>query len=92
MIRAVVAFVDRKGQPPPELKRVFDWRNWGALPRAGGSDDQRYGELDKMLAAANVHDLWKMHKGGNLKRMTKEQIKMLRLLKELLNEGFVNGR
>ena len=87
MIRAVVEYVDGNGQPPPELTKVFNWRNWGILPRAGGSDDQRYGELDKMLAAANVHDLWKMHKDGNLKRMNPKQIDMLRLLK-----GFLNGR
>lgn len=91
MIRAVVAFVDGKGQPPPELKKVFDWRNWGVLPRAGGTDDQRYGELDKMLAAANVHDLWKLHKGGGLSKMTKDQTKMLHSLKKLL-KGLLNGR
>jgi hypothetical protein len=82
MIRAVVAFVEGDGQPPPELKKVLTWRNWNLMPRAGGSDDQRYGELEKMLAAANVHDVWKAYKQGNLKSMTPEQTKMLTALKE----------
>ena len=85
MIRAVVEYVDGEGQPPPELSKVFSWRNWGIMPRAGGSEDQRYGELEKMLASANTHDLWKMHKDGNLKKMTPEQVKMLEGLKRLLN-------
>ena len=86
MIRAVVEFVNGNGQPPPEfLRKVLNWRNWGIMPRAGGSDDQRYGELEKMLAVANVYDLWKLHKGGGRSRMTKDQTKMLYSLKQLTN-------
>ena len=83
MIRAVVDYLEGEGQPPPELKRVFHKRNWDLMPRSGGSDNQRYGELEKMLAAANVHDLWKSHKDGNLKKMTPAQIRMLHTLKGL---------
>ena len=83
MIRAVVEYVEGEGQPPPELKKVFTWRNWNLMPRSGGSDDQRYGELEKMLAAANVHDVWKAHKKGGLKDMTPKQKKMVTVLKRL---------
>ena len=83
MIRAVVEYVNGEGQPPPELKKVLTWRTWGIMPRSGGSDEQRYGELEKMLAAANVHDVWQAHKKGHLKDMTPEQKKMLMVLKRL---------
>ena len=83
MIRAVVEYVEGEGQPPPELKKVLTWRTWNIMPRSGGSDEQRYGELEKMLAAANVHDVWQAHKKGNLKDMTPEQKKMLMVLKRL---------
>ena len=83
MIRAVVKYVEGEGQPPPELKKVLTWRTWNIMPRSGGSDEQRYGELEKMLAAANVHDLWKSHKQGHLKDMTPKQTEMLVAIKRL---------
>jgi len=83
MIRAVVRYADEKGAPPPELSRFFKWRTWGVLPRAGGTDDQRAGELDRMLACANSYDVWKLHKQGKLKNMTPDQIKMLKELTDL---------
>ncbi len=85
MILAVVEHIEGNGQPPPELQKVLRWRTWGVLPRGGGIDNQRHGELEKMLAVANAYDVWKMHKGGNLKTMTKAQTEMLRGLKGLLN-------
>ena len=83
MIRATVRYADGNGAPPPELSRLFKWRNWGVLPRAGGTDDQRAGELDRMLVCANSYDVWKLHKQGKLKNMTPEQIKMLKELTDL---------
>ena len=83
MIRAVLRYADAQGATPPELSRFFKWRTWGVLPRAGGTDDQRAGELDRMLACANAYDVWKLHKQGKLKNMTPEQIKMLKELTDL---------
>ena len=83
MIRATVRYADGNGAPPPELSKVFKWRTWGVLPRAGGTDDQRAGELDRMLACANAYDVWTIYKRGGLKNMTPKQIEMLRELKEL---------
>ena len=85
MILADVEYINGNGQPPPELQKVLRWRTWGALPRGPSIDEQRYGELEKMLASANAYDVWKKHKDGNLKDMTKAQTKLLRGLKGLLN-------
>lgn len=85
MIKAAVRHANEEGPAPPELDKYFKWRTWGILPMAGGQLDQRAGELDRMLAAANAHDLWRMHKRGRLKDMNTDQIKALQSLKELVN-------
>ena len=88
MIRAAVRYAEGKGVPPPELSRYLKWKTWGVLPLAGGTDDQRAGELDRMLECANAFELWKKHKAGKLKDMTKKELKYLMWLKEEI----INGR
>jgi len=61
MILAVAAHVEGKGPPPPELERVIEWETFGALPEAGGTRDQRAGELDRMVAAKNYRDVWEIN-------------------------------
>ena len=87
MIKAAVRHAEDGGPMPPELDRYFKWKAWGVLPLAGGQLDQRAGELDRMLAAANAHDLWRAHKKGELKLkdMNKEQLKALKGLKDLMD-------
>ncbi len=85
MIRAAIRYAEEKGPPPPELTQVLQWRTWGVLPNAGGTRDQRAGDLNRMLFAANVYDVWKMHKEGGLKKMTPVQVKALRGLKDFMN-------
>ncbi len=82
MIRAVIRYTKDEGPPPPELTQVFKWRDWGVLPNAGGTRDQRAGDLERMMSAANAYDVMAMHQKGNLKTMTPEQIKYLKFLKE----------
>jgi len=86
MIRAAVRYADEEGPPPPELSKYLKWKTWGALPLSGGTDDQRAGELDKMLACANAYEVWRMHtKEHQLDKMNKEQKQMLKQLTELMN-------
>jgi hypothetical protein len=85
MIQAAVRYADDSGPAPPELDRYFKWRIWNVLPRAGGSEDQRAGELERMLEAANAYELWRLHKAGGLAKMNANQIKALKELKELVN-------
>jgi len=88
MIRAAVRYANGEGVPPPELSRFLRWRTWGILPRAGGTDDQRAGELDRMLACANSYDIWRMHTHDRkLDKMNTDQLKMLEALTELMQDG-----
>lgn len=62
MIRAVAAHIqDDRNPPPPELLAVAQYEAFGILPEAGGARDQRAGELDRMMAARNVRDLWRTY-------------------------------
>lgn len=85
MIRAAVRAAEGSGTPPPELGYYFKWRSWGVLPNQGGTRDQRAGELERMLACANVYEFWHGFKKGKLKltQMTPEQHRLLKELKDL---------
>lgn len=85
MIRAAVNYADGKGAPPPELSRYLKWKTWNVLPLSGGTDEQRFGELERMLACANAFEIWKLYQHGNLSQMNKEQLLLLKQIKDLMN-------
>lgn len=60
MIRAVVDHAEGRGPPPPELVKFQRFQSWNALPLQGGTDDQRYGELERMQACGRVKHIWYM--------------------------------
>ena len=59
---AVALFVDEKGSLPSVLSKFLEWRYWGKLPRAGGTQDQRAGELTRMKLVGSTYDAWKLYK------------------------------
>jgi len=61
MILAAAAYADdpKHHAPPPALTLYWRTQTYGALPRAGGLDDQPAGLLDRMSAAANVYRAWR---------------------------------
>lgn len=62
MIRAVVDYAEGNGSPPPALTKFLRHRTWSVLPLHGGTDDQRYGELERMQAAGRIFDVWQIKK------------------------------
>ncbi len=66
MIRAVSAYAHdpERGVPPPELVKWREVRDTGALPVAGGLDDQPAGLVRRMRVAAHVAqvmpEFWKL--------------------------------
>ena len=50
-----------KGPPPPELRLYWECRDLGALPRAGGVQDQPAGLIQRMRAANNVYTVQKAY-------------------------------
>ena len=89
MIAEVVAYVERRGPPPPDLQRVHDWEAWGRLPEAGGIRDQLAGELERMLLARNVEAVWEVYlarPAGWEKVIARRDAQ--RIIELVLNEGW----
>lgn len=56
---------DDTKSPPPELVLGWQWTRFGTPPKAGGLEDQRAGEIDRITAALNTYDAmnaWKRAK------------------------------
>lgn len=44
---------------PEDLARALQCRAWGALPRAGGLEDQPYGFIERATMLLNVYDAFR---------------------------------
>lgn len=61
MILEVADYIDGiTAEPPPDLKRAWKCKSWGVLPKWGGLEDQRLGELERMSLCLNVYNAMKM--------------------------------
>ena len=83
-----------RGQPPPaDLQLAWKCQQWGALPDAGGMNDQDYKRLQGMSVSLNIYNTisyMKNLKGSDIHRLSDSQRRMIRWL---LDQGIsvLNG-
>ena len=75
-MRAAVEAATKDAETPPLLREYFQCKNWGALPKAGGMDDQDYRKLHLMNALYRAFDAGEAWLNSTPKKpMTKAQDK-----------------
>ena len=86
MIRAAVAYADRRGPPPYPLRYALQAEMYGALPCAGGLRDQPVALLNQMAACLNIYQAWQAYNAAPDKfKFVKEQPAAWRVVQEILN-------
>jgi hypothetical protein len=66
MILAAASYADGEGSPPEELLQAWKAKSWG-LPKAGGTEDQPAGLLERMAAALNAYTAMESFNAANNK-------------------------
>ena len=62
LLRAAVLAATKDEEPPPVLELFWRCRCWGALPNAGGVNDQDYSTMYQMGIVSAVYDAAKARK------------------------------
>jgi len=88
MILAAVLFAEGKCDQPPELRYWLDYKQFKVLPRAGGLDDQVYGQLTKMMAVGHAYTIWGIRKyqGRRYRELTTEDWKLIIAIQKYMDE------
>ena len=80
-MRAAVEAASKNTEAPPLLREYWQCQNWGALPRAGGMDDQDYRKLYLMRLLHRAYDAaYAWNTATKKQPMTDAQNKMFKWL------------
>lgn len=71
---AAADFAEDVNKPPPQdLIDLWDWRDLGTPPHAGGLRDQPAGFLHRAKYLEHVYNIMRLWYGGNAKRIGKRE-------------------